>query len=187
MKIGFFGGSFNPPTIAHLNLAKQAVHEYHLDKFYYVPVNNYYNKKELIDIDTRCEMLELLCENEEKIFVSAIEKEKNEKYTAIDIFEEIEKRYPNDEIYFIMGEDNYEKMPYWHKYEDLTKYNYIILQRQNTYELKIDNPKIQYMKNNENLKISSTTIRQRLKQSKNINDLVTSEINQYIKKNNLYQ
>ena len=71
MKIGFFGGSFNPPTIAHLNLAKQAVHEYHLDKFYYVPVNNYYNKKELIDIDTRCEMLELLCENEEKMLKSS--------------------------------------------------------------------------------------------------------------------
>ena len=44
MKLGFFGGSFNPPTIAHYNLIKQALKEYNFDKVYFVPVNDYYKK-----------------------------------------------------------------------------------------------------------------------------------------------
>ena len=186
MKIGFFGGSFNPPTIAHLNLARQAVDDYKLDLFYFVPVNNYYDKQDLIDIDLRCEMLELICKNEEKLFVSRIEKEKNEKFAAIDIFKIIEKKYSKDEIYFVMGEDNFEKMSKWKDYEDLKKYRYIILQRQSDYELKIDNPKIQYMKNKENLKVSSSLIRKRLKEQQSIDDLVTEEIENYINNHKLY-
>ena len=186
MKIGFFGGSFNPPTIAHLNLARQAVDDYTLDLFYFVPVNNYYDKQDLIDIDLRCEMLELICKNEEKLFVSRIEKEKNEKFAAIDIFKIIEKKYSKDEIYFVMGEDNFEKMSKWKDYEDLKKYRYIILQRQSDYELKIDNPKIQYMKNKENLKVSSSLIRKRLKEQQSIDDLVTEEIENYINNHKLY-
>ena len=48
MKIGFFGGSFNPPTIAHLDLVKKAIQKYQLDKVYFVPVNNFYKKEELL-------------------------------------------------------------------------------------------------------------------------------------------
>ena len=50
MRIGFFGGAFNPPTIAHFDLAKNAIENYSFDKIYFVPVNNFYHKKELIDI-----------------------------------------------------------------------------------------------------------------------------------------
>ena len=83
MKIGFFGGSFNPPTIAHLNLAKQAVKEYNLDKLYFVPVNNKKKKKDLIDIDLRIQMLESICLYEDKLLVSNIEKINDTKLEAI--------------------------------------------------------------------------------------------------------
>ena len=45
MKIGFFGGAFNPPTIAHINLVKEALKEYSFDAIYFVPVNNFYKKQ----------------------------------------------------------------------------------------------------------------------------------------------
>ena len=48
VKLGFFGGSFNPPTIAHYNLIKQALKEYNFDKVYFVPVNDYYKKEKKI-------------------------------------------------------------------------------------------------------------------------------------------
>ena len=44
MKIGFFGGSFNPPTVAHIYLAKEAVSQCKLDKVVFVPMNDYYKK-----------------------------------------------------------------------------------------------------------------------------------------------
>ena len=186
MKIGFFGGAFNPPTIAHLNLAKQAIAEYALDKFYFVPVNNYYGKQDLIDFDIRCEMLEIICKDDKKLFVSKIENKQNRNFAAIDIFKIIEKKYKNENIFFIMGEDNYEKMPSWKNYDELMKYNYIVLQRKSNKQLHINEKNISYMKNNENLKISSTLIRNKLNNGESINKYVTKEIGEYIIKNNLY-
>ena len=72
MKIGFFGGAFNPPTIAHINLVKEALKEYSFDAIYFVPVNNFYKKQGLIDISQRIDMLNLECKNNSKMFVSEI-------------------------------------------------------------------------------------------------------------------
>lgn len=47
MKIGFFGGSFNPPTNAHIYLAKEAINQCNLDKVIFIPMNDYYKKKNL--------------------------------------------------------------------------------------------------------------------------------------------
>ena len=48
-RMGFFGGSFNPPTYAHINIAKASIEKLGLDKFFFVPVGNLYNKPDLID------------------------------------------------------------------------------------------------------------------------------------------
>ena len=42
-KLGFFGGSFNPPTYAHINVAKMSIEKFNLDAVYFVPVGNLYN------------------------------------------------------------------------------------------------------------------------------------------------
>ena len=86
MKIGFFGGAFNPPTIAHINLVKEALKEYSFDAIYLVPVNNFYKKQGLIDISQRIDMLNLECKNNSKMFVSEIEKEMNREFKANEIF-----------------------------------------------------------------------------------------------------
>ena len=138
MKLAFFGGSFNPPTIAHYNLIKQALKEYNFDKVYFVPVNDYYKKEKLISIDQRIEMLNLLCKKESNIEVLDIEKKINSKLNAIDIFKILE----NDQ---------------------LKKYNYIIFQRNENEILSITDKNIIYMKNSENLKISSTRNKRKTK------------------------
>ena len=186
MKIGFFGGSFNPPTLAHLNLAKQAVEQYNLDLFYFVPVNNYYPKDGLIDIDKRCEMLDLMLKNEKKIKTSKIEKEKNSKYSAFEIFNLIADENKNNQIFFIMGEDNYNKMPSWEHYEDLRKYSYIIFQRGDANKFNQNANNVFYMENDKHLKISSSLIRSNQKENKPIDKYVTKEINDFIKRNKLY-
>ena len=47
--IAFYGGSFNPPTNIHLQIAKNVLKQLNIDKVYFVPVGNYYQKNELID------------------------------------------------------------------------------------------------------------------------------------------
>lgn len=184
MKIGFFGGSFNPPTIAHLDLVKKAIQKYQLDKVYFVPVNNFYPKEDLLDIRQRINMLEIICSQETKISVSDIEVENDRLLKAIDIFEIIEKKFQGNDIYFLMGEDNYLKMSSWSNYEKLLKYKYIVFQRKR--ESSINKENVLYINSVENLNISSSIIREKIKNNESIADLVTSDIEKYIKENKLY-
>lgn len=61
MKIGFFGGCFNPPTNAHVNLAKEVLYKCKLDKVVFVPVGDFYSKKELAPERHRYNMLKIAC------------------------------------------------------------------------------------------------------------------------------
>ena len=129
-KIGFFGGSFNPPTNAHINLAKQIIHECKLDKLIFVPIGDFYKKQDLIAFKHRYNMLKTMCDLNEKLEVSNIEDNQLTKVYAIDIFEIIKKQYANDDIYYIMGSDNLEKITSWKDYIKLvTSYKYIIIER----------------------------------------------------------
>lgn len=186
MKVGFFGGSFNPPTIAHYNLIKQAKNDYKFDEVYFVPVNDFYGKIDLINIDKRIDMLNLVCKLDDNIKVLEIEKRIPKKLNAIDIFQIIENNYINDDIYFFMGEDNYKKMSDWKDYDKLQKYNYIIFQRYDKKEMVINSQNVLYMKNPENLKVSSSQIRKKLQNNENISDLVCEDVEKYIINNKLY-
>lgn len=61
MRIGFFGGSFNPPTNAHITLAKSAIKICNLEKVIFVPVGDFYEKKDLISGIHRYNMLKIAC------------------------------------------------------------------------------------------------------------------------------
>ena len=187
MKIGFFGGAFNPPTIAHINLVKEALKEYSFDAIYFVPVNNFYKKQGLIDISQRIDMLNLECKNNSKMFVSEIEKEMNREFKANEIFEIIKEKYSDDDLYFLMGEDNYEKMSSWENYEKLKEYKYLIFQRRESKALEIKSPNIIYMENKENLKISSSIIRNMIRKNQDIEKYVSKNVKEYIIENNLYR
>ena len=199
MKLGFFGGSFNPPTYAHLNIAKSVIKEMKLDKFYFVPMGNNYKKKDLIDENSRLEMLKIICNNEEKIDVSSIELNKKEKIETYQAFEMIKNRYKNDEIFFIMGADNFEKIPSWTNSERLmSSYKYVIINRNNiNIEKVIKNNKI--MKNNiknfdiidikeEYKTISSSKVRDLLHEKRltSVKDYIPDEILSYIIKNKIW-
>ena len=110
-KIGFFGGSFNPPTYAHLEVAKTAIRQLNLDKVFFVPVGNLYNKPDLIDEKHRYNMLQLSCKDEENKDVENIELNQNRNLSTIDAFKLISSKYKNVESYYIMGADNFKKLP----------------------------------------------------------------------------
>ena len=83
-KLGFFGGSFNPPTYAHINVAKMSIEKFNLDAVYFVPVGNLYNKLSLIDENYRYKMLELICDD--KIMVENIELGRKQTLNTLQAF-----------------------------------------------------------------------------------------------------
>ncbi len=170
-RIGFFGGCFNPVTNAHLELIKQVIEKENLEKVYFVPMGDLYEKKDLIALEHRIRMLELAFEAEEKMEILNISNQ-DRKMCAIDTFQIIDKTFPNAERFFIMGSDNYHQMSQWKNAEELLKkYHYIVLDRE-----KGD------LKN-----ISSSKIREKIKKGEAIEDLIPKQIINYIRQKNLYK
>ncbi len=181
-KIGFFGGCFNPPTIAHLEMAKLAIKEIGLDKVIFVPMNDFYNKMGLISSNHRINMLNILINGNTNLEVNDFEIKANKKMFAIDAFDYIDKNY-DCEKYFIMGSDNYIKINNWKDSYKLEKFNYIILDR--LHEIKV-NDKISIVSNNNYLNISSTKVRNLILKKEDTKNYLTNEVYQYIKTNKLY-
>ncbi|MCI8965550.1 MAG: nicotinate (nicotinamide) nucleotide adenylyltransferase [Clostridia bacterium] len=185
MKIGFFGGSFNPPSIAHLKLAKKAIKECKLDKVIFVPIGDFYDKEDLAPISDRIQMLKIACKNCNDIEVSDFEKDFKEKVYACDIFKIITKKYLKDDVFFLMGEDNYLKLNSWKNYKELLNYKYIIFERNK--EVKIENNSNIYLIKCENTKeISSTLIREKIKNNDSLENIIDKDVEKFILKNELY-
>ena len=186
MRIGFFGGSFNPPTKAHIELAKLAIKEKKLDKVIFVPIGDFYEKKDLEPIDKRIEMLKIVCSKENKLEVSNIEKEFKEKKFAIDIFKIIENKYKEDDFYFLMGSDNFQKLPTWKEYNELKNNKYIVFNRSSE---KINNNNISnvyFIENKDTIEISSTTARNKIQKKENMFNLLDNDVEKFILDNKLY-
>lgn len=201
IRIGFFGGSFNPPTNAHMSIATEAISELNLDKFFFVPVGNLYDKPDLIDEKFRYNMLKIACKNEKNIYVEDIELNQSKNLSAIDAFNMIDVKYNKNkdtEIFFVMGADNFIKLPSWTNAEELiTKYKYLIFERNDSdvksyietdEALKENEENFKILKLNNNAEISSGIIRKLIstKDYKECEKFTKPEIIKYIKENKLY-
>ena len=185
-KIGFWGGCFNPPSCAHIDLAKEMLENLNLNKIFFVPVGNYYEKEGLVDSNHRYNMLKLATNNIKKLEVEDIEIKENKKLYAKDAFKLIQEKYPEDDIYFIMGSDNYINMHNWKEYEDIIKkYKYIVVERPN-FNISIDQENIVHYKPEKTNDISSTLIRKLLEEKASLDNYIDKDVYKYIKDNNLY-
>ena len=129
--IAVFGGSFNPPTIAHISLAKQVLAKMdNLEKVILVPVSTRYNKNGLASDEIRFNMLEQICAKEPGLEVSRLELDSDKQLYTIETLRKIKQQNPNKQIYFVLGTDNLKELETWHKvYELLSGFNFIVLKR----------------------------------------------------------
>lgn len=197
-KYGFFGGSFNPVTNAHLNIAKLVQEKYKLDKVVFVPMGDHYPKLELAKEEYRYEMLKIVTNKEDNIEVSDIELNLPNSLTMLQAFEKIQKQYANIQPYFIIGADNLEKLISLDDFEILAgNYQFIVIGRNsiNIQEKISLNPILERFKAHFNIlednpyeNISATSVRNALKSGSNsdISNIIPHEVEEYIRKNNIY-
>lgn len=192
MRIGIFGGSFNPPHIMHIRIGINLINKHYVDKVIYVPTGNKYKyKNNLLSDQNRLKMLEIVANKYKDLSVSNYELKNEVVYTyqTLKYFKEIN---PNDEIYFICGADNLSYIDKWmNSKEILSNYKIIVIKRDSE---DIDNLLDKFNKYLENIvvadvepsKISSTIIREKIKSNENVFDLLDKDVYEYIKKNKLY-
>lgn len=197
-KYGFFGGSFNPVTNAHLNIAKLVQEKYKLDKVVFVPMGDHYPKLELAKEEHRYEMLKIATNKEDNIEVSDIELNLSKSLTMLQAFEKIQKQYNGIKPYFIIGADNLNKLVSLGDFEILAKnYEFIVIGRNsiNIQEKISLNPILERFKAHFNIlednpyeNMSATSVRNALKSGSNsdISNIIPREVEEYIKKNKIY-
>ena len=108
MRLGLFGGTFDPVHFGHLALAEECLAAANLDELWLVPAASPPHKggKKLSRFDQRKEMLELAIAGNEKFKVEPMEADRPGPSFTIDTLEEIQKRKPNDELFLIIGGDS---------------------------------------------------------------------------------
>lgn len=123
-----YGGTFNPPTIAHQIIANQIIEIFKPSKFLLLPVGDHYTWKDLhVSFNDRFNMLKLAFDK--PIFdISTLENDNTYKGTYYTL-NQIKKTYKSD-VYFLLGADNLSYLDQWINYQALLKdFNFIVLKR----------------------------------------------------------
>lgn len=182
MRIGLFGGSFNPIHIGHIKLAKYAIFELKLDKLIFIPAFKSLEKlnENYEDEFHRCRMIDLVIfKNTEISYFELDEKYPVPSFKTIEHFSKI---YPKDELFFLIGNDNLETLETWEGIEIIDSLSKITIF--NRYE-KFNNVTLKKCVNaiwinNPIFDFSSTNFK------KGNQNIVDPKVLEYIKKNRLY-
>ena len=193
MRIGIFGGSFNPPHLRHKEIIEYLLKNNYVDKLIVVPTGKLYEyKNNLIDNKYRYEMLQIISKSYKNVIVSDYEF-KDEVVHSFDTLSHYSKLYPQDEICFICGTDNLSYMDKWYRgLELLRKYTIIAINRNHdNFEAMLNKYQGLYKKIIKcdliESPISSTTIREKIANNEDTTGLLEPNVALYIKENSLYK
>lgn len=194
MKIGIFGGSFNPPHKMHKAIGEYLIKNDYVDKVIYVPTTiNYKYKNNLVSDAMRLKMLSLMLESNTNMEVSDYELRKGKSYTY-DTLKYFKKIYHSDQVYFICGADNISYVDKWKKGIELLKeQKFIVLKREGS---NLEEILDRYREYKDNFivaempitDISSTMIREIIQDDKKDAIIyLDDKVSKFIRDNNLYQ
>ncbi len=192
MKIGIFGGSFNPPHKMHESIAAYLTDNNILDKVIFVPTGSKYKYKNNLESDkNRYNMLKLITDKYEAFETSDFELKSEVVYTY-ETLKHFKEEYMGSEIYFICGLDNLSYIDSWKNAEYILDNFKILVIRRNTDDLEEVLNRLDKYKNNiivvdmEENAVSSTMLRSDIL-SDNASVYLDKDVLQYIKDNNLYR
>ena len=183
MKIGIYGGTFDPVHHGHLILARQALEEFQLDRLVFVPAaeSPFKMQNHAAPASHRLAMLRLAVKGERRFSVDPLEIERGGVSYSIDTVKTFRARHPRGQYFFLVGEDNAYRLAEWHRFEELKELvNFIVLSRSEGFQSD-EYPVVQ-----RRVEISSTEIRNRVANEESITYLVPEAVVDYIKRNQLY-
>jgi nicotinate-nucleotide adenylyltransferase len=189
MKVGLFFGSFNPIHIGHLAIANYMVEYSDLDEIWLIisPQNPLKKKKTLLNEFDRYKMVELAVGDDIRIKPSNIEFSMPKPSFTIDTLTYLSEKNPNHQFVLIAGTDNFDSFHKWKNYEEILKnYTLYIYPRPGFTLGKYENHESISLINAPLMEISSSFIRNAIKEKKDIRYFVPDKVYDYILKMNLY-
>jgi nicotinate-nucleotide adenylyltransferase len=183
-KIAIYGGTFDPVHDAHLILAREAIETLDLDKVILVPAAISPLKKTapVASGEVRLAMLRAAIKREPEFEVDECELLRPPPSYTIDTVEEIRRRECDAVLYCLIGEDNVEQLPQWHRFTELEKMvRFVVLDRSGK------QPTHSYQLIHRRIDISATDIRRRVAQNESIRYLVPESVEEIIQRKKLYR
>lgn len=200
LRYAIMGGTFDPIHFGHLAAAEAVKEELHCDKVLFIPSGNPPHKKmrTLTDVKHRFTMTAMAVSSNPDFELSNIEISRNGYTYTLDTVKQLLDYYNNNvELIFITGADAILEVETWYKVEELLKLCSFVAVNRPGYEKSKLEQKLQYLQSKYNsrlysidvpgLNISSTDIRNRVKEGRSIKYLVPEEIEKYIYKYELYK
>ena len=189
MKILIFGGSFNPLHNGHLFIAEEAKQTLKYDKVIFVPSNisSHKNDNSGLDPEARYLMLEETLKDYPDFTVDRFDLERGGVSYTIHTIDHIYKNYRFDgKPGFVIGDDLLPGFKTWKNVEELLEKIELVVVKRNSEE-KIESEYPDFYIDNTVLPISSTEIRNRIKNGKSVRFLVPDKIREIIEKNGYYR
>lgn len=201
MKIGIMGGTFDPIHNGHLMLGETAYEQFGLDEVWFMPNGNPPHKSSASiesDVLDRLHMVELAVKETSYFRLYDYEAKKKDVSCSYATLEYLKEQYPQDEIYFIIGADSLFSIEHWVQPERIFPTCTILAAfRDEANTKEVMETQIQYLKekyqaNIELLRsplvpVSSSQLRENLKQGVSIHGLVPNQVEAYIDEKGLYE
>lgn len=199
-RVGIMGGTFDPIHNAHIALGEWALRELSLDEVWFMPAGDPYfkKKKNVTPGEVRCEMTRIALRGKHRMVMSEFEQQRQgETYTA-DTVELLQKCYPEISFYFILGSDSLYQIEQWYQPERIMKtVTLVVAERDYPERPRSLREQAKYLQEKfhaevmilhfPEMEISSTEIRQRVKNGQDIDAYVPKEVYRYIYEHGLYK
>lgn len=199
MRLGVFGGTFDPPHIGHLVVATVAMEEMGLDKVVFVPagINPLKVGKTVTAAEHRLQMVKLAVASHPKFEVSDWELNQPGPSFTVHTLEYFHQQHPEAELFFIIGADNLHILPKWRNVERIVELATILAVTRPGFDLKTSTETVFALFPHiskrilsveiPGLEISSTWIRERLVKNRSVEHLLPQEVIRYTEENKLYE
>jgi nicotinate-nucleotide adenylyltransferase len=194
LRIGLFGGTFNPVHIAHLIIAERARDELHLEKLIFMPcaIPPHKTRQKISSPSHRLDMLKLATRNHSHFEVSDLEISRGKVSFTVDTLQALRSMYScsKEELFLIIGEDNVVEFHSWKNPDKILQLCRIVAVKRPKVNLsekaRVRHPDFIYI-DAPLMDISSSDIRERVKNNKTITFLVPAAVEEYIVSHQLYR
>jgi nicotinate-nucleotide adenylyltransferase len=192
MKIGVFGGTFDPPHLGHLVLAEAAREQLHLDKVMFIPAGDPWRKadRKVTAASHRLAMTRLAVAGHNAFEVEDFEVVREGPSYTVETLEILREHLGSStELFLVLGEDALADVPNWHKPERLVELATLAVANRRGVtmpELPFDRGRVVTIVI-PGIDISSTELRERASRGLSLRYQVPDAVRDYIQANNLYQ